>query len=113
MKPDLRALTQGMGKSEEGGVAILVAILMVALCGFVALVVDAGTLFVQRTQLQQAVDAAALAGAQDILAPGGNSPNKALAYAQLNGLTAARSLPITPILLCQPMTLGRLEQSER
>ncbi len=46
--------------------AIIVALSMVVLVGFMALAMDVGILFVQQTKLQKAVDAAALAGAQAI-----------------------------------------------
>lgn len=49
---------------ERGGIAIMVAILMVALLGFAALAVDVGMLYAERTQLRNGADAAALAIAQ-------------------------------------------------
>lgn len=52
--------------SEQGAVAPLVGILMVAFILCVALVVDLGHLHNVKIQLQRAVDAAALAGAQQL-----------------------------------------------
>lgn len=49
---------------ERGGIAIMVAILMVSLLGFAALAVDVGMLYAERTQLRNGSDAAALAVAQ-------------------------------------------------
>lgn len=49
---------------ERGGIAIVVAILMVVLLGFGALAVDVGMLYAERTQLRNGADAAALAVAQ-------------------------------------------------
>ena len=49
---------------ERGGIAIMVAILMVVLLGFGALAVDVGMLYAERTQLRNGSDAAALAVAQ-------------------------------------------------
>jgi Flp pilus assembly protein TadG len=46
-------------------VAVIVAVALVALLGFVALAVDVGTLYAERAQLQNGADAAALAIAQD------------------------------------------------
>lgn len=49
-------------KSEKGSVTIMVALTMTALMGFAALAVDYGTLTNERSLLQNAADAAALAG---------------------------------------------------
>ena len=46
---------------EQGAIAPITALLMVALFGFGALVVDVGMFQLKRRQLQQATDAAALA----------------------------------------------------
>ncbi|MBO0980869.1 TadE/TadG family type IV pilus assembly protein [Microbacterium sp. SD291] len=48
-------------RAERGATAVLVAILMVPLVGICALAVDVGALFAERAQLQNGVDAAALA----------------------------------------------------
>jgi hypothetical protein len=56
---------------ERGQVLLLSAILMIPLLGFGALVVDVGSLYRASRQLQSDVDAAALAGAQDL--PDANS----------------------------------------
>jgi putative Flp pilus-assembly TadE/G-like protein len=50
-------------KKEEGFVAITLAVLLVALIGFVALAADVGVLYSARTTAQSVADAAALAGA--------------------------------------------------
>lgn len=50
---------------ERGAVAVIVALLMVALIGMAALVVDAGALYQERRELQNGADAAALAIAED------------------------------------------------
>ena len=51
------------GTEEKGFVLILVAAVLIILVGFVALGVDAGTLYSARTSAQEVADAAALAGA--------------------------------------------------
>jgi Flp pilus assembly protein TadG len=53
-------------KTEDGGVAIYVALVSVVMIGFGALVVDLGRLFTVQTELQHAADAAALAGAAEL-----------------------------------------------
>lgn len=51
-------------KEEENGVvAVLVALMMVVFLGLTALVIDAGNLYLQKKELQDASDASALAGA--------------------------------------------------
>lgn len=50
-------------RNQRGAVAITVAFLMSILLGFAALAIDVGYLFVVRNELQNAADAAALAGA--------------------------------------------------
>jgi hypothetical protein len=50
---------------EEGATAVLVAVMLVVLFGFGALVLDVGNLYWERRSLQNGADAAALAAAQD------------------------------------------------
>ena len=64
-----------MGKErrwDRGTILILVAAGLVAILGATSLAVDVGHLYVVRAQLQNAVDAAALAGAHGLLAQPGN-----------------------------------------
>jgi hypothetical protein len=51
-------------RDESGGVAVITAICLVFLIGFVALVLDVGNLQAVRNEVQNAADAAALAGAR-------------------------------------------------
>ena len=53
-------------KNESGAVAIVVAFVMVGLIGFSAIVIDYGKIASQKRALQNAVDAACLAAAQDL-----------------------------------------------
>lgn len=53
-------------KSNKGSVAILMAFVIAMLLGFSALVVDVGFAFVEKSRLDTAIDAAALAGAQSL-----------------------------------------------
>ena len=52
--------------ARDGGVAIYVTFLAVVMMGFGALVVDAGRVYTLQTELQNATDAAALAGAAEL-----------------------------------------------
>lgn len=51
---------------ERGAVAVIVAIVMVSMVGMTALVVDAGLAYQERRQTQTAVDAGAMAAAQEL-----------------------------------------------
>jgi hypothetical protein len=63
MKKNLKSLNL---RDESGAVLVMVAIAMVALLGFTALTIDGGRLFSEKSQLQNALDAAVLAGAQGL-----------------------------------------------
>lgn len=55
------------GRERERGVtAVVVALVMMALCAFLALVINSGHLMSVRGQLQNATDAAALAGVREL-----------------------------------------------
>ena len=54
-------------RSERGAVIIHVAIALIALLGFTAVIVDYGAMWVARSQAQSAADAGALAGALTLL----------------------------------------------
>ncbi len=53
-------------KNEKGAVTVIVVVTLTALLAVAALSIDVGLLYQERRQLQTAVDAAALAGAQDL-----------------------------------------------
>ncbi|MDP8928143.1 MAG: pilus assembly protein TadG-related protein [Actinomycetota bacterium] len=52
-------------REEDGAIAILTAVLLVAVFGFAAISIDVGVLYEERRQLQNGADAAALAAAWD------------------------------------------------
>ncbi len=60
-----RALGRRAGR-EDGQVIVIMVLFLTVLCGFAGLVVDIGRVYVAQRQLQQAVDASALAAAQDL-----------------------------------------------
>ena len=82
-------------KNETGQSIILVALMLVVLCGTAALVVDLGTAYVQKGQLQNAADAAALAAAHD-LPNATTARNTAESYAMKNGIEAGHTTATTP-----------------
>jgi Flp pilus assembly protein TadG len=70
---------------RTGQAIVIMALAMVAICGMLALAIDAGRLYFQRRLMQDAVDAGALAGAQDLVGTIANPnglPNQALYHAQ-------------------------------
>lgn len=78
-------------RSEKGTVVVLVAFTLSILLGVTALVVDGGMLFWEKSRLQKAMDAAVLAGAQEL--PG--RPDQARAQAE----RVAAEYGITPAQL--------------
>jgi hypothetical protein len=70
---------------QRGSVAIMTGLMIAVLVGFLGLAVDAGRLFVIKSELQTAMDACALAAASQ-LRPGLDDPN-ALARAMAYGRT--------------------------
>lgn len=72
--------------SQRGSSTVLVCLALVALIGVSALAIDAGMMYATRIQIQNAADAAVLAGVREL--PG--NPSKAIQvasqYAQLNSL---------------------------
>jgi Flp pilus assembly protein TadG len=62
-----RGRMRAFSRNESGAVAIITAILMVVLLGFLALAVDVGHLATVKNELQNAADAAALAGARALV----------------------------------------------
>ena len=73
------------GRREEGQAMLLAAVSMVVILGFAAFAVDIGYVAVQKTDLQNAADAAALAGVAD-LPSSANAIGTAVVYAQANGM---------------------------
>jgi Flp pilus assembly protein TadG len=80
---------------RRGAVAPLVALLIIPLLGMVAFSVDLGYMITVRTELQNAADAAAMAGAQQLMQPyadyysPGNTAQQSTVYA--NAVTMAKA----------------------
>ena len=72
-------------RNDEGAIALLVAlVLSLGLLAFTGIVVDAGAYYSERRQLQTAADAAALAGAKDLVVSQAAAIASANKYAGLN-----------------------------
>lgn len=63
------AFVKQRGNDQLGAVAVVFAVSLVVLIGFVALSIEAGRWYLVRSELSKAVDAAALAGAKNISNP--------------------------------------------
>jgi Flp pilus assembly protein TadG len=72
-------------KSERGQAFVLAAVAMVMCMGMAALVLDVGNWFRDKRRLQGTVDAAALAGAQQLPDDSAGAQSQALSYANKNG----------------------------
>jgi Flp pilus assembly protein TadG len=80
---------------ERGAVAVVVAILMLVITAFAGLVIDVGSWYLTKAQLQNAADAAALAGAHYLP----NNPTSAAAAAQslaADNVSGATVTSVTP-----------------
>jgi len=84
-----------MAKNEDGQVMVLFALLIVILLGFAALVIDVGMINFTKVSMQNAADAAALAGAQD-LPNTGKAISVAKSIAESNGVDVSNIEVITP-----------------
>ncbi len=82
----MRDRIRGFVKEERGSVVVLVSLFMVVLLGMMALVVDVGIAYAERVKLQNAVDAAALAGAARLSLHQPAARNQARFYAERNGV---------------------------
>ncbi len=83
--------------SQRGATAVVVALLIAVLAGFTALVVNVGHVMAVRSQLQNATDAAALAGAEDLdgtIAGLGAARASAVDYAARHATDRAQSVLI-------------------
>jgi len=67
MNPAYRLTQASGGAPRRGAMLVLVAFMMVALLGMAVFAVDVGWIVTNRTQLQSAADAAALAGASTLV----------------------------------------------
>jgi len=72
-------------KSEDGAVAVFVAIALMVLLGSTALAVDYGAMSISHQSMQNAADAAALAGARELKSGSTAAINKAKEYCKKNG----------------------------
>ncbi len=94
MKSALHILRSRRGTDRRGAMLVLMAFMMVVLFGTAIFAVDLGWIVANRTQLQAAADAAALAGAGTLVedATLAGVEAEALKYAEINAPTAFTSV---------------------
>ena len=81
----LRLLLQAIRHNEQGQIVVLLGLLMTVLMGFTAMAVDVGSMASDKSGLQNAADAMALAAAQDL--PDASAANtSAREWATKNGV---------------------------
>ena len=74
-------------KKQSGSALILVALSMLMIIGFVAIVVDVGGLYFEKSRLQKALDAGVLGGAQVLKVSGATAKVKGIELALENGFS--------------------------
>jgi len=79
---------RGWLSREDGATMVIVALAMAAMLGISALVIDIGTLNIEKSKLQNALDASALAGAQSLPDQSG-ALSSARSYFTANGYDSA------------------------
>ncbi|MBM3704945.1 MAG: hypothetical protein FJW66_00325 [Actinobacteria bacterium] len=72
-------------KEEKGAVAVVVALLLIGIVGMLAYVIDTGSIYQERGDLQSVADAAALAGVQELPENPAIAVQTAIDYADVNG----------------------------
>lgn len=81
-------------RDDRGAVLVIVAVFMVAAMILMAFVLDRGRAYIAQTQLQNAVDAAALAGIQEFCGGTQNPRTVAETYGTANGVTVDAAAPV-------------------
>lgn len=92
MKPNLYS------KRRQGAVIVYVTLALIVLMGAAGLSIDASNLYLQRNKAQRAADAAALAGALQLMKLNGNdaADTAALAMASENGYDTKKGATVIP-----------------
>jgi len=82
-------------RSERGQALVLAAMAMVVILGFAAMAIDVGYWFSQKREVQKAVDAAALAGAQELPDDYVLAETMARDYLTKNGIVDTDTISVT------------------
>src|SRR3989304_548970 len=81
-------------RSERGQALVLAALAMLVILGFAAMAIDVGYWFSQKREVQKAVDAAALAGAQELPDDSVMAETVARDYLTRNGVTDTDTISV-------------------
>jgi hypothetical protein len=87
---------------ERGSVLVLTALIMFIVLGFAALVLDIGQLFITRRQIQNAADAAALAGGMELPGDVAGAIARARDYMRRNDLNTADTVTVEVSTIYNP-----------
>lgn len=91
-----RALLHRFDREDQGQTLLFLALMLAVLLGFTGMVVDDGVVYWNRRMLQNAVDAAALAGANQLPANPAAALQAAVTYAQVNGVAPSELICVPP-----------------
>ena len=80
-----------VGERQRGSIALFFLLFLIPLLSFGALAIDVAWVAIARNQLQNATDAAALAGADAMMSPSGGALNWSQAASAANGVIAQNS----------------------
>ena len=85
---------------ERGSITLISVFALIVILGISALVIDVGTFYITNIRLSNGVDAAALAGAQDLVVGATEARATAMEYAEKNGMDSdSIDIYISPCLL--------------
>ncbi|MDH8677305.1 pilus assembly protein TadG-related protein [Fusibacter bizertensis] len=88
----MNAIINKIKTENEGQMLILFVLAISVLLGFAAITIDVGTAYATKANLQNTVDAAAMAGAQDLAEPNTAMMSAAL-FAEKNGIAISEPIP--------------------
>ncbi|RQQ55177.1 TadG family pilus assembly protein [Burkholderia stagnalis] len=86
-----------VGGRQRGSIALFFLLFLIPLLSFGALAIDVAWVAIARNQLQNAADAAALAGADAMMSPSGGALNWSQAASAANGVIAQNSAAGAPL----------------
>ncbi len=97
-------------KNQKGAFSIMTGLLLFGLIGFIALSIDIGNLLVARNELQNAADAAALAGAQVLYNDAGTLVNAGANLVAYNTAVSNKSQGIEVDILDYQSNTGDIQR---
>ena len=92
--------------NRRGTVAVLTAFMLIGLFSFIAFSIDVGTILVARSELQNAADAAAIAGAWELMDENALTGGTAQAVLESQAIAGAEEFVVLNQVLTQSMLAG-------